>query len=95
MKRAVLLLGIWCLALCAMPLVLGLWLLLIVTGTQRAWRVAVGYDQLLNVHLGGSEDETISSRAGRAMLRGERWGCVLCRMLDKFESDHCRRNIGT
>lgn len=93
MRRVGLLLCIWCLALCAMPLVLSLWLLLIVADSKRAWRVAVGYDQLLNVYLGGDEDETISSRAGRAALRGERWGCVLCRLLDRLDSDHCRKSI--
>jgi hypothetical protein len=61
---------------------------------DRAWRIAVGFDQLANVSTNGSEDETISSRAGRSMEKGERWACVLCRLLDVFEKDHCRKSIG-
>ena len=41
----------------------------------------------------GSEDETVSSRAGKAAQSGRRWGCILCRMLDWFDPGHCARNI--
>ena len=40
-----------------------------------------------------SEDETISSRAGKARLAGKRWGCILCRLLDKIDKQHCEKNI--
>lgn len=33
--------------------------------------------------------ETISSRAGRAMASGKKWGCILCRILDDIQKDHC------
>lgn len=59
----------------------------------RAWRIAIGYDQLFNVAANGDEDETLSSRAGKAKRRGERWGCVLCRLLDKIDPGHCDRSI--
>lgn len=65
-------------------------------GSDRAWTVAVANDQALNAALvgrSGSEDETISSRAGKAAQRGRRWGCILCRMLDLFDPGHCARNI--
>ena len=65
-------------------------------GSDRAWPVAVANDQALNaalVGLSGSEDETISSRAGKAAQSGRRWGCILCRVLDWFDPGHCARNI--
>lgn len=65
-------------------------------GSDRAWPVAVANDQALNAALvgrSGSEDETISSRAGKAAQSGRRWGCILCRMLDWFDPGHCDRNI--
>lgn len=57
------------------------------------WNLAVGFDQFLNTLLGGSPDETLSSRAGKAQLKGKKWGCVLCRLLDIVDKDHCKNNI--
>lgn len=61
---------------------------------ERAWRIAIGYDQLFNVAANGSEDETVSSRAARARDEGQRWGCVLCKLLDKIETGHCDKSRG-
>lgn len=57
----------------------------------RAARIAVGFDQLANVAANGSSTETISARAYRAQVEGRRWGCVLCKLLDKIDKDHCRK----
>ena len=62
-------------------------------GSDRAHRLAVSFDQLANTAFGGHEDETISSRAAKASRKGRRWGCVLCKLLDWFDPDHCERNI--
>lgn len=62
-------------------------------GSNRAWRVAVSNDQTANAGAGGSEDETISSRAGKAARAGRRWGCILCRWLDAIDPGHCERHI--
>lgn len=62
---------------------------------DRAWRIAIGVDQLVNVAANGHEDETISSRADRAREEGRRWGCILCRLLDAIERDHCKKARGT
>lgn len=62
-------------------------------GSERARRVAVGADQMLNAALGGSEDETISSRAGKGAARGIWHWCLLCRLLDWIDPRHCQRNI--
>lgn len=76
----------------------GLWLLACILFSpygQRATRISIAYDQLANAATGGSEDETISSRAGRMLLRGDKgWPCVLCRILNWLESDHCKKSIG-
>jgi hypothetical protein len=56
-------------------------------------RILISIDQLANTILGGNEDETISSRAAKAKLQGKRWGCVLCKLLDKFDKNHCDKSI--
>lgn len=86
-------LGIW--LLCVLVAVIALvWMLLAaIAGSTRAWKLAVAHDQLANTAFGGDEDETISSRAAKAARGGERWGCVLCKLLDKLDPGHCQRNI--
>jgi hypothetical protein len=49
----------------------------------------IAIDQLGNTLAGGYPDETISLHAARARDRGERWGCVLCKLLDYVVKDHC------
>lgn len=82
------------LMLLAVPLALLRYIYAVFTTPDKALRIAVGFDQLANVALNGSEDETISSRAWRAQLEGKRWGCVLCKLLDRLEKDHCRKSNG-
>jgi hypothetical protein len=70
-----------------------------VFATDEAWRLAVSVDQLANAAFNGNEDETISSRAGRhcnplVESEKEKWACILCKILDKIEKDHCKKNIG-
>lgn len=59
----------------------------------RAWTIAVAYDQLANATFGGHEDETLSSRAAKARMRGERWGCLVCGVLDWIDPGHCDRAV--
>ncbi len=66
----------------------------VMTSPVRAWRIAVGFDQLANVAFNGSEDETISSRAARARDNGRRWGCILCKFLDALDENHCEKSKG-
>ncbi len=61
----------------------------------RPMHIAIGFDQLVNAATGGSEDETISSRAGRLRKQGRGWACVLCWVLDKLKKNHCENSIGT
>lgn len=89
------LLGIALLLLSALAAMLGLvWMFFaLVVNSDRALRLAVSYDQVANTAFGGDEDETISSRAGKAARQGKRWGCVLCSLLDWFQPNHCENNI--
>lgn len=92
-KRRLLLLALWVLCLWA-SVMASLWMLFAaLLDSPRAWTLAVGYDQLANAAFGGSEDETISSRAYKASLKGQRWGCVLCRFLDWLTKDHCKNSV--
>jgi hypothetical protein len=59
-----------------------------------SWRayllnVLVALDVLANCILCGQPGETISERAGAAMAAGKRWGCILCRLLDRIAPSHC------
>lgn len=86
-------LAIWMLCQIA-AIVASVWMLLsILTGGRRAWTLAVAHDQLANAAFGGHEDETISSRAGKAARKGKRWACVLCRLLDRLDPGHCEKSI--
>lgn len=87
-------LALWVVALVAALVSLCLGLLYLLFSPRRFWRVMLAHDQAANAAFGGSEDETISSRAGRAARRGDRWGCVLCRLLDKIDPGHCEKSIG-
>lgn len=57
--------------------------------------ILIGVDQLGNALLRGDPDETISSRAAKSAARGKRWGCVLCKFLDKLDPNHCEKSIET
>lgn len=57
------------------------------------WNLFIALDQLANAMIGGDPDETISSRAGKAARRGRWWGCILCRLLDLLEKNHCELSI--
>lgn len=56
--------------------------------------VAVAFDQFVGVALGITRPgETISARAGLARRKGKMWGCIICRLLDFIERDHCELAI--
>jgi hypothetical protein len=89
--RALILLAVWVLSH-AVHLLASTWLLVAtLTGRERAWSIALGYDHLGNAVTGGNPGETISSRAYRAMQERRAWGCVLCKLLDYLQPDHCRK----
>lgn len=85
---------IWFLCMLA-ALVSGLRMLgFILIGSDRAWRMARAYDRVGNTAIGGIDTETVSSHAFRADQEGRRWGCLLCKLLDKIQKDHCKLSAG-
>lgn len=56
---------------------------------MKAKRIALALDQLLNVLFNGLPGQTVSARAETARRQGKRWGCVLCRVLDWLDDNHC------
>ncbi len=64
-------------------------------GSDRAYRMSLAYDRLANAFFGGSDKETISSRAGRGTNEGVSGWCFLCRALDLVERGHCQKSLGS
>lgn len=63
-------------------------------GPARAWKIAVGFDQLANATWGNNEDETVSSMAAKAARkRWVWWAVALCYVLEKIDPGHCDRAI--
>jgi hypothetical protein len=60
---------------------------------DKAWRIVIGFDQIANVSFVGSEDETISSRAGKGARKGIWHWCLLCKFLHWIDPHHCEKNI--
>lgn len=93
LKHRLSMLAIWMLCQVA-AVIASLWMLVAaLAGSRRAWTIAVAHDQLANAAFGGHEDETISSRAGKAARKGKRWACALCRLLDRLDPNHCEKSI--
>jgi hypothetical protein len=61
--------------------------------SQRVHRILIALDQLINTILNGYPHETISSRAEKARLNGKKWGCVLCKVLDRLDPNHCAKSL--
>jgi hypothetical protein len=67
----------------------------VLVAPDKSWKIAISFDQLFNAASNGNEDETVSSRAGRAKRENKKWGCVLCKLLDVFDKNHCDKSVGT
>lgn len=61
--------------------------------TDKAWAIAKMIDETANVGANGKVNTTISARAARARNAGRRWGCILCRVLDWVQKDHCTNSL--
>lgn len=54
------------------------------------FNLLIAFDQSVNAILGGYPDETISLRSARERdINNKKWACVLCKVLDVFQKDHC------
>jgi hypothetical protein len=67
----------------------------ILTNTTRAWEILVAFDRVGNAGLNGNPSETISSRAYRGTTEGNKGWCILCKILDKIQANHCKNSAGT
>lgn len=56
------------------------------------WNVLIAIDQLVNTIFGGDPDETVSSRSGKRQEE-QLWAKYLCKLLNIFESEHCKKSI--
>jgi hypothetical protein len=90
-KRAILLaLLLLCQVVALLAPIRAVWALL-TSNTDRAFEIIKGYDLLGNATANGRYNELISTRANRARAEQRRWGCVLCRLLDRVDPGHCAR----
>lgn len=94
MKRTAYAVLIWlaCAAGAALALARMLWCAF--TNQQKALAIAVAIDRAANTASNGDNRETVSSRANRARTEGSRWGCILCKLLDTLQANHCRDSAG-
>jgi len=54
------------------------------------WNLLVTVDFAFNtVVLASSNAETLSKRAARARNKAQRWGCILCALLERVDRGHC------
>jgi hypothetical protein len=67
----------------------------IMTNSEQALIIALGWDRLGNAATNGESEETISSRSARARNDKKQWGCVMCKFLNWMfrEMDHCTRAL--
>jgi len=68
---------------------------------QYFWNILISMDQFVNTLFGGNPDETMSSRMGRNIVRGDNgklnWRVTLCKFLswlDPRDGNHCKESIG-
>ncbi|MFC7518684.1 hypothetical protein ACFQUU_27105 [Herbaspirillum sp. GCM10030257] len=59
---------------------------------DKAFTIAKAFDRTGNAATNGSDREFISTRANRARREGRRWGCILCRVLDWIDPNHCAKS---
>jgi hypothetical protein len=56
--------------------------------------IAISLDEFGNAITGGDPGETISSRAGKARAQGQKWACVLCKVLAWITAtNHCAESV--
>lgn len=53
----------------------------------------IAIDQLANALFAGYPDETVSYRSAKARSNGKRWGCILCKLLDAVDPNHCEKTL--
>lgn len=88
MKRLPLIL-IWLALWLVAPLALIRMAWAILTNLERAWLIALAFDDLGNVATNGELGQSISSRAAHA--RPKLWATLMCKFLNTLDPGHCDR----
>lgn len=58
------------------------------------WNILISIDQFANTVLWGDPDETLSSRMGKQVRKGERGvQYLICKFLSLFDKRHCVKSI--
>lgn len=85
------LLKLWLLCLAVTPVLLIAQLIHSLVGSRgRAYTMAVALDEVGNAMLGGSHNETISTRVGNALLLSKPWAKPAAKFIDTlFGKGHC------
>lgn len=65
----------------------------VMTNTDKACNIAKMIDEMGNVDANGRVNQTISARAAIAANAGRKWGCVLCKILDAIQPNHCEDSL--
>jgi hypothetical protein len=94
MNRVVLV-GIWILIVLCLPLAMLRMAYCILTDPDKAFLIAKGFDRTGSALTNGTDREYISSRAYESMQNGKAWGCILCRLLDFLQKDHCKNSMNS
>lgn len=85
---------IFCLCQIAVVLAPFIFLYSLFRNEDKAFDMLKAYDRLGNTEINGSDAETISSRAYRGMTEGNKAFCVLCKLLDMIQANHCKDSAG-
>lgn len=88
------LLGVWLLCLLACPITLTILLIdALIGSTDDALQIAISEDEAGNSVFGGPATQTISTRVGNALVRGEPWAHFVAPIIDAmFGKGHCLAN---
>jgi hypothetical protein len=57
------------------------------------WEFLVRLDRYINYVTGGERGQTLSARAGLSSLNGNKLACKMCKVLDRFDKDHCLKEV--
>lgn len=57
------------------------------------WNILISIDQFFNTFFGGDPDETISSRMGKRVKKGDRLSKILWMFLNLLDEGHCEKSI--
>lgn len=89
-ERRLILLGIVFVVVLVFPLAIVRWIGAIVTNPEKGWNISKAFDRVGNVLTNGDWREMISTRAHRAWQEGKLWGCILCKILNEVDPNHCQ-----